>query len=138
MVAARELIQRHSVNLEIFKETDDLWKEIFDHIREAIRVEWDAEIMQVKDALNAAKDSPAKHLFPMLPAADIGGYKTIKEVKALRINNFSHVVTVRPAQDQRPPVAQTYKRAEGSTVRISADVEIELTAAPDHWPPAQS
>jgi hypothetical protein len=122
----RELIERHGVNLEIFKEADDLWKSLFEHIWEAIRIEWSAEIKQIRDALDAAKETLAIQLLPMLPTAEIGGYKTIKEVKALRIKRFSHVVTVLPEQDQRPPVAQTYKRAEGSTVQISANAEIEL------------
>jgi hypothetical protein len=126
----RKLLENAGVKLQLFKNVRTLFNDLWDHVWEAIRTPWRAEIRQVGDSLNEQKDQLAEKIFPLLVASELGRNisKRAKEIKGFRVTEFRSAETELPASEHLPPDAATYARPEGSTVSISARASTQIDA----------
>jgi hypothetical protein len=106
----RDLLHEGGVKVEMFRKTSDLFDDLFEHIRTAIRTAWQAEMDQIKASLNAEK---VKLTFPVLGlispndlGRDTGMHRL--EIKAFKIVEFSQVTTELPGSEHMPPRAIEY------------------------------
>jgi hypothetical protein len=60
-------------------------------------------------------------------------WKNVKEVTAMSVREISFVRTELPDRDCRPPSAESYKRPDGSTVNISANVDVDIKAIAESY-----
>lgn len=128
--AMRKFLDEQKATLEILKPGKSLWDQVWEHVWGAIRSEWDRENTQVKDDLDHQKEQLAAQIIQMLPVSELGrsAWKTVKEVRAISVREISYVRTELPERDYRPPNAEVYKRPDGSTVNISAKMDVDLKA----------
>jgi hypothetical protein len=126
-VGTRSILKAAGVELEMFKKTSDLFDDLFEHVMDAIRNEWNAEMNKIEVTLNEEKERLAPEILGLITTADIGRgiWKRTLEIKSFRITEFTQVKTELPESEHRPPNAEKYKRPEGSEVLISARVSTE-------------
>lgn len=118
---AKALLDTHGITLEIFKSHKELFDDLYDHIWDSIKTEWQKERQQISRDLNAQKDALASKILSALRPSDLApGYRSVKEVKSMTVDAFSDVMTTLPPVQHRPPVTATYTRQEGSDVEITA------------------
>jgi hypothetical protein len=77
---------------------------------------------QVEASLNAQKGNISQKIFAALQASEVGAasWKRAKEITGFSITEFLSILTELPELKHRPPSAETYKRPDGSPVKISA------------------
>jgi len=122
--ATKKLIQSKGCKLELFKKVGDLFSDLFSHVWDATRTAWYDEMKQIEASLNEQKDDLSQKIFASLQASEVGPaiWKRAKEVTDFTITQFLSILTELPETEHRPPNADTYKRPEGSDVKISAKV----------------
>jgi hypothetical protein len=113
-----------------FKNARALFNDLYDHVWEAIRASWFAEMKQVESSLNEQKDQLADQIFSLFRSSEVGRklWRRAKEIKSFRFSDFRFVQTELPEMQDRPPVAATYARPEGSPVSISARPSTQINA----------
>ena len=123
----KELLQAAGVKLEMFRKTSDLFDDLFEHVMDAIRTEWNAEMSQIETSLNEQKEHLTLEVLALIGLTDIGRgmWKHTREIKRFTITEFTQVKTELPESDYRPPHVEKYKRPEGTEVLISARVSTE-------------
>jgi PIN domain len=123
----KNILKSAGVKLEMFKKTSDLFNDLFEHVMDAIRTEWNAEMNQIEASLNEEKEQLTSEILGLITTADIGRgiWKRTLEIKSFRITEFTQVKTELPESEHRPPHAEKYKRPEGGEVLISARVSTE-------------
>jgi hypothetical protein len=133
----RKLVQLTGNKLETFKKVSALFDDLYNHVWDATRTAWHAEMSQIEAALNADKDNLSQQIFPLLKASDVGQriWKRAKEVTGFSVSEFRYVLTELPESEHRPPHAETYSRPEGSEVKISAKAfaQIEAVVETTNW-----
>lgn len=123
----KEVVEKSGVTLELYKDVSDVWKDMFDHIWENIRTEWDAENEQIKLYLNENKDALVPQILSLLPVSElVAGYRSVKEVRKLKVVEFSYAISTLPASNNRPPASPQYQRPNGSAVQISAGASVQV------------
>ena len=132
----RKLVQLTGNKLETFKKVS-AFDDLYNHVWDATRTAWHAEMSQIEAALNADKDNLLQQIFPLLKASDVGQriWKRAKEVTGFSVSKFRYVLTELPESEHRPPHAETYSRPEGSEVKISAKAftQIEAVVETTNW-----
>ena len=68
----RKLVQLTGNRLETFKKVSALFDDLYNHVWDATRTAWRAEMSQIEVALNADKDNLLQQIFPLLKASDVG------------------------------------------------------------------
>jgi len=133
--AMRKFLDEQQSTLEILKPGKSLWEQVWEHVWGAIRSEWDRENTQVRDDLDDMKEQLAVQIIQMLPVSELGRsvWKTVKEVRAMSVREISYVRTELPERDCLPPNAETYKRLDGSTVNISAKMDVDIQAIAESY-----
>jgi hypothetical protein len=133
--AMRDFLVGEKSTLEIVKPGKSLWEQVWEHVWGAIRTEWDRENTQVREDLENQKEQLAVQILPMLPVSELGrsAWKNVKEVTALSVREISLVRTELPDSDYRPPSAESYTRPDGSTVNISAKVDVDINAVAESY-----
>lgn len=123
------------MKLEIFRNVDGLFRDLFDHVWSAVRAGWGEEMKQVKVSLNQQKDVLQRQIVPLLNVSKMGGrmWKTTIELKEFEIVDFRDVKTEPPPTDHRPPNTAVYKRPDGSRVQISARASANVVALTENW-----
>jgi hypothetical protein len=127
----RKLVQLTGNKLETFKKVSTLFDDLYNHVWDATRTAWHAEMSQIEASLNAQKDDLSKQIFPFVKASDVGQgiWKRAKEITASSVTEFRYVLTELPESEHRPPHAETYSRPDGSEVKISAKAFTQIEAA---------
>ena len=94
----REFLEMAGVKLEMFRNVDVLFRDLFDHVWAAVRAGWDAEMKQVEVSLNEQKDALQAQIVPLLNVSKMGGslWKTTVELKQFDIVEFRDVKTELP------------------------------------------
>jgi hypothetical protein len=118
----RDLLQEAGVKVEMFRKTKDLFDDLLEHVRAAIRVAWQAEMDQVEASLNAQKNKLTSQISRLVTPSDVGRgtWKHTLEIKDFKIAEFYRAITELPESEYLPPRAAEFKRPEGSEVSISA------------------
>ena len=118
------------MNLEIFKPGKPIFYELWEHVWGAVREGWDREMAQVEASLEREKDSFANQILPLVTISDLDrhAWKTVKEIKGLRINKISLLRTELPESEYRPPHTAAYHRPDASSVNISARISMDIDA----------
>jgi hypothetical protein len=132
----RKLIEDHGVRLETFKTASALFDDLWDHVWDAIRDEWHKEMEQVKDTLIAQKEELSSQILPLLIPSEIGRsfWQNVKEIKSVIVDQIYSAQTELPEAEYRPPQASTYSRPEGSPVKISARVSVDVDVVTVSYP----
>lgn len=123
----QNILKTAGVKLEVFRKTSDLFNDLFDHVRVAIRTEWEAEMKQVEVSLNEQRAELGWPILTLITPGDVGRgiWKRTLEIKRFELKEFSLVKTELPESEHRPPHAEKYRRPEGSEVLISARIATE-------------
>ena len=135
--ATLKLVRSTGTKLETFEKVSALFDDLYNHVWDATRREWQAEMKQVEASLNADKGEIAKQLREILPISEFWHriLSRVNEVTDFSIIEFRYVFTELPDSNCRPPRAETYIRPDRSEVRISAKAftHIAVTVETTNW-----
>lgn len=133
----RKLLDLNGIKLQTFKNVSDLFDDLYDHVWEATRTAWHAEMQQIEASLKAQKEELAMQIFPLLTLSEVGesSWKRAKKITGFTVIEFRNVLTELPESEHRPPRATTYMRPDGSEIKISAraSVQIEAIVETTNW-----
>lgn len=131
----RALTRTHGIELEIFKNSRSLFDDLWNHIWTTIREEWRNEMEAVKASLEARKEQLASQIALLLTPSEAarGLFQNIKDIKTVKVDQIHSVLTELPESEDLPPTADRYSRHEGSEVKISARIAIDMDAVVEDY-----
>jgi hypothetical protein len=126
----RKLVQLTGTRLEAFKTISALFDDLYNHIWDATRAGWRAEMAQIEVGLNADKEELSRQIQAILPTSEVGRqiWGRVKEVTGFSVTEFRYILTELPESRHRPPHTETYKRPDGDEVKISAKAFTKIDA----------
>jgi len=132
---SRELLEAAGVTLELFRNVDTLFKDLWEHVWAHTRAGWDAEMAQVEKSLNEQKEEIGKQILSAIDISKLGTsqWRTLVEILKFDVDEFKFVRTEFPPSSCTPPYTETYKRPDGSEIEISAKAYVTVEALAEQW-----
>ena len=125
----RKLFEHYGIELEIYKNANALFDDLWDHIWGEVKEGLNREAAQITALLENAKDQIAEQIQTFLKPSDIsvGLFNRTTAINNLKIDKFGPVYPDIPPSENRPP-ASHYGRPEGGEVKITTSVTAEVDA----------
>jgi hypothetical protein len=125
----RKLFEHYDVNIELFKNTNSLFDDLWDHIWGEVKEGLNREAAQISELLENTKDNIAQQIQSLLKPTDIsaGLFNQVVHINTVNIDRFGPAYPDIPPSENHPPTAP-YGRPEGAEVKISASAIVDVHA----------
>jgi len=125
----RKLFEHYEVNIELFKNANSLFDDLWDHIWGEVKEGLNREAAQISELLEKTKDSIAQQIQTILKPSDVRAalFTHVVAINGVNVDKFGPAYPDIPPSENRPPTTQ-YGRPEGGEVKITTSARIDVDA----------